>query len=113
MVRRPLRFHWRIGWIDSLVVCAVSLTFAAVAFSHNAGQSGRPSEQTIQAMASELGVAPQDLRRATDEMPPPQARSAASEANRAEHHRVIAATLGVPVARFEAVLEKYVPRPRL
>ncbi len=108
MPRRPLR----LSWIDFLVVTAASLTFGAVVLSHGRHPAGPPSEETIQAMATELGVAPDDLRRAAEQAPPPPRRSLGISAERAEHNRLLADALSVPATRLEAVLEKYAPRPR-
>ncbi|MBS0518454.1 MAG: hypothetical protein JSR90_07155 [Proteobacteria bacterium] len=109
MSRRPLSSFWRIGWIDSLVVVAVSLTFAAVVYAHNHRLPGAPPERTVEAMAAELGVTAQELRHATEQVPPPRLRHPPSESQRAEHSRILANTLSVPPARLEAVFEKYLP----
>ncbi len=101
--RRPLR----LSWIDFLVVAAASLTFGAVVLSHGHHPPGPPPEETIQAMAGELGVTAEDLHRVAKQLPPP--RPVGADAERTEHNRLLAAALGVPATRLQAVLEKYAP----
>jgi hypothetical protein len=109
MPRRPVR----LGWTDFLVVTAATLTFTvAVLSQHQHRLSAPPSEETIQAMATELGVTTYEFHRAIEEVPPPPPGTRGTEAGRAEHCQLLAAALAVPPARLNAVLEKYRPLRR-
>jgi len=108
MQRRSLR----LSWIDFLVVAATSLTFAAAVYSQERRVPGPPTEEAVQAIATELGVTADDFRRAVVQVPPPPRGVRPSDAERAEHHRALAAALSVPVSRLNAVMEKYGPPPR-
>ena len=99
----------RLGWIDLLVVAATSLTFAAAVYSQQHRPPGPPTEEAVQAIATELGITADDFRRAADRVPPLPRGVRPSDAERAEHHRALATALSVPVSRLNAVMEKYRP----
>jgi hypothetical protein len=109
----PSRPRRRLGWIDLLVVAATSLTFATVVYSQQQHRPpGPPTEEAVQAIATELGVTAADFRRAVAQVPPPPRGVRPSDAERAERHRAFAAALSVPVSKLNAVMEKYPPPPR-
>jgi hypothetical protein len=108
----PSRPRRRLGWIDLLVVVATSLTFAAAVYSQQHRPPGPPTEEAVRAIATELGVTPDDFRRAAGEIPPPPRGMHLTDIERAEHHRAWAAALRVPVSRLNAAMEKYGPPPR-
>jgi len=101
----------RLGWIDLLVVAATSLTFAAIV-SQQHRPPGPPTEEAVQAIATELGVTTDDFRRAVSQVPPPPRGVRPSDAERAERHRAFAAALSVPLSKLNAVMAKYPPPPR-
>jgi hypothetical protein len=101
-----------LSWIDFLVVAATSLTFAATVFSQQHRAPGPPSEQTIQAMAAELGITADQFHRAIVEVPPPIRGFRESGEQRTEHHRLLASLLNVPVDRLDVVMHKYGPPQR-
>jgi hypothetical protein len=110
LVKRPRR---RLGWIDLLVVTATSLTFAATVYSQQQHRPpGPPTEEAVQAIATELGVTAEDLRRAAGQVPPPPRGVRLTALERAEHHRALAAALSIPVSRLNAAMEKYGPPPQ-
>ncbi len=102
----------RLSWIDLLVVAATSLTFTAAVYSQQHRPPGPPTEEAVQAIADELGITADDFRRAATQVPPLPRGVHPSDAERAEHHRALAAALSIPVSRLNAVMQKYGPPPR-
>lgn len=107
-MRRPLRLIW----IDVLVVAATSLTFGAIALSQQQRPLKGPPQETIQAMADELGVTPDQFARAAKKLAPPPRGARPSDAERLENRRQLAQILNVSVSRLDSVMEKYRPPER-
>jgi hypothetical protein len=99
------------GWVDMLVIAAASIAFAAVVFSqgHSRTLPAPPTEEAIQALANELGVSSDELRRATEKVPPLPAGVRPTIEQRTAHHRALAAALALPPARVDAAFERFGP----
>jgi len=100
--------------VDLLVIAACSLTFAATILSqgHRGPPPGPPTEQAIQHMADELGVTADQLRRATEIVPPPIRGMRPSPEQRDRARMTFAAALNVPVERLDMVMRRHHPPPR-
>ncbi len=102
-----------LGWIDLLVIAACGLTFtAAIVSHHRAEPPGPPTERAIQQLADELGVTADQLRRATEIVPPPPRGERPSPEQRDKARTMFAAALNIPVAQLDTVMRRHHVRPR-
>ena len=103
-----------LSWVDLLVVTACGLTFTAAFMSqgHHTPPPGPPTEQAIQKMADELGVTADQLRRATEIVPPPARGERPSPEERDTARHTFAAVLTIPVDKLDTVMRHHRPPPR-
>lgn len=92
--------------VDLLMIAACGLAFTAAIASHGhrGPPPGPPDERAIQQMADELGVTADQLRRATEIVPPPIRGMRPSPEQRDTARTTFAAVLNVPVERLDAVM---------
>jgi hypothetical protein len=102
-----------LDWVDLLVIAACGLTFTAAIISHgHSAPPGPPTERAIQQMADELGVTADQLRRATEIVPPPARGERPSPDQRDKARTTFAAVLNIPVERLDTVMRHHGPPPR-
>lgn len=103
-----------LNWVDLLVITTCGLTFTAACISqgHHAPPPGPPTEQAIQKMAGELGVTPDQFRRAVEIVPPPTRGERPSPEQRDKARTTFAAVLNMPVEKLDAVMRHHHPPQR-
>jgi hypothetical protein len=100
-----------LNWTDLLVITACGMTFTAAIVSqvHHAPPPGPPTELAIQQMAEELGVTPEQLRRAAEVVPPPARGMRPSPEQRDTARRALASILNVSLDRLDTVMGPHRP----
>lgn len=97
--------------IDLLVIAVCGLTFVTAIAPHGHAPPGPPTAQAIEKMAEELGVTADQLRHATEIVPPPARGEHFSPERRDKARQTFAAVLNVPVERVDMVMRRHHPPP--